>query len=140
MIQSIINSICCLEYNADSLVADSVNALAVEAQQSVNPWMLMIVGMTTVFIGLVVINITINILKKLTHGKIKKETIEDEQEESKIIEALRKNVKLDEDEITALSLGIAIEYELYYSDEEQVMTFNYPDREPGWINTRRNNG
>lgn len=140
MIQSIIYSLTTIDSNADTIVSDSLNVLTTQTPVSVNPWMLMIVGMTTVFVGLVIINITINVLKKLTHGKIKKETIEDEKEESKIIEALRKNVKLSEDEITALSLGIAIEYELYYSDEEQLMTFNYPDREPGWINTRRQNG
>lgn len=133
MMNNIVSTLMILEANS----SDSLDLLAAQTQQSVNPWMLMVVGMTTVFIGLVVINMTINLLKKLTHQRMKTEAIENEEEESKIIEALRRNVNLSEDEIIALSLGIAIEYELYYSDEEQIMTFNYPDREPGWINTRR---
>lgn len=133
MMSNIVSTLMILEANS----SDSLDLLAAQTQQSVNPWMLMVVGMTTVFIGLVVINMTINLLKKLTHQRMKTEAIENEEEESKIIEALRRNVNLSEDEIIALSLGIAIEYELYYSDEEQIMTFNYPDREPGWINTRR---
>ncbi len=117
-----------------SMPSDTLVKIA--GNSSVNPWTLMIVGMITVFVGLIVINITINVLKQITNRKEKSEAIE-EYNETKIIESLMKHIDLSEDEITAISLGLAIEYELYYSDEERVLTFNYPDREPGWINTRR---
>ncbi len=118
-----------------AIVGDSILDISGNNVTGVNPWTLMMVGMITVFVGLLIINITINLLKIFTQDK-KKHNNEDEKE-IKITKQLLKKVSLTQDEILAVSMGIAIEYELYYSDDEQILTFNYADREPSWLETRR---
>lgn len=117
------------------IASDSVLDTSGNNVMDMNPWTLMMVGMITVFFGLLIINITINLLKIFTQHK-NKHNKEDEKE-IKITKQLLKKVNLTQDEILAVSMGIAIEYELYYSDDEQILTFNYADREPSWLKTRR---
>ncbi len=117
------------------IASDSVLDTSGNNVMDMNPWTLMMVGMITVFFGLLIINITINLLKIFTQDK-NKHNKEDEKE-IKITKQLLKKVNLTQDEILAVSMGIAIEYELYYSDDEQILTFNYADREPSWLKTRR---
>lgn len=119
-----------------AIASDSMLNVAGNNVVDVNPWTLMMVGMITVFFGLLIINITINLLKKFTQDKKKKNNNEDEKE-IKITKQLLENVNLTQDEILAVSMGISIEFELYYSDDEQALTFNYADRKPSWLETRR---
>ncbi len=134
LIDIIISSIF-ISADTTSIVSDSILEISGNQIVDVNPWTLMIVGMITVFFGLLIINITINLLKIFTQDK-KKHSDEDEKEIN-ITKQLLKKVNLTQDEILAVSMGIAIEYELYYSDAEQILTFNYPEREPSWLSTRR---
>ena len=117
------------------IVGDSILDTSGNNVVDVNPWTLMMVGMITVFFGLLIINITINLLKIFTQDK--KNYNKEDEKEIEITKQLLKKVNLTQDEILAVSMGIAIEYELYYSDDEQILTFNYADRDPSWIETRR---
>ena len=76
-----------------------------------------------------------NLLKIFTQDK--KNYNKEDEKEIEITKQLLKKVNLTQDEILAVSMGIAIEYELYYSGDEQILTFNYADRDPSWIETRR---
>ena len=108
------------------IVGDSILDTSGNNVVDVNPWTLMMVGMITVFSGLLIIFTQ----DKKNHNK-------EDEKEIEITKQLLKKVNLTQDEILAVSMGIAIEYELYYSDDEQILTFNYADRDPSWIETRR---
>ena len=102
-----------------------------------NPGSLAFVGMITVFSGLIVLNLFINFLKFISHAGINKEQQTIEESDDSYNEALLKNIELDDDEVLAVSLGLAIEYDLYYTDKENELTFSYPDKNPMLLNKRR---
>ncbi|MFO8062724.1 MAG: OadG family protein [bacterium] len=102
-----------------------------------NPGPMVLVGMITVFSGLIVLNLFINFLKFISHAGITREQNAVEESDDSYNEALLKNIELDDDEVLAVSLGLAIEYDLYYSERENKLTFSYPDKNPMLLNKRR---
>lgn len=108
-----------------------LTALFAQTKDTVNPWTLMAVGMGTVFIGLIILNLFINSLKKIFNRDLHVQDSEDKASED-FTKDLLKNIVLTDDEVLAVSLAIAIEYDLYYAYEPDMLTINSEDRLPIW--------
>ena len=102
-----------------------------QTKDAVNPWTLMAVGMGTVFVGLIILNLFINGMKKILNRELHIKDKEDKASED-FTKDLLKNITLSDDEILAVSLAIAIEYDLYYAYESDILTIVSEDKMPMW--------
>jgi len=108
------------------------------SSSEIGPVALTIIGMSTVFLGLVVMNLFINLLKfvvnKPDEDEKKREASQKVHEQA--VTAVEET-ELTEDEFYALAVAVHIENELNYIIADESLTINWQDREPAWTRIRR---
>ncbi|MGE3062749.1 MAG: OadG family transporter subunit [bacterium] len=138
---------------ADSMAADSIStdssmiqqdssstvnsSLVVDAKETknVSPLTLTLLGMLTVFSGLLIMQLFINTLKLILNPPPKKIAVTKEEEVNK---GLLSNVDLTEDEMVATITAVMMESKLHHSISNDKLTIKWQDKNPHWISTRRN--
>ncbi|GEM_PF-7041930 len=103
--------------------------------KNVSPITLTILGMLTVFAGLLIMQLFINILKLILNPPPKKKEVTKEEEVNK---GLMANVELTEDETVATITAVMMESKLHHSISHEKLTLKWQDKDPHWISTRRN--
>ena len=115
----------------------SNTGLAIDSKETknVSPVTLTILGMLTVFAGLLIMQLFINGLKLLLNPPPKKEKEVTKEEE--VNKGLLSNVGLTEDEIVATITAVMMESKLHHSISHEKLTLKWQDKNPHWISTRR---
>ena len=103
--------------------------------KNINPITLTILGMLTVFVGLLIMQFFINILKLTLNPPPRKKEMTKEEEINK---GLLSNVELTEDEVVATITAVMMESKLHHSISHEKLTLKWQDRNPHWISIRRN--
>ena len=121
---------------ASSTAAKSTG-LTVDAKETknVSPITLTILGMLTVFAGLLIMQLFINMLKLILNPTPKKKEVTKEEEVNK---GLLANIELTEDEMVATITAVMMESKLHHSISHEKLTLKWHDKNPHWISTRRN--
>ncbi|MEO0289323.1 MAG: OadG family protein [candidate division WOR-3 bacterium] len=103
----------------------------------VNPYFLPVVGLVAVFMGLVLIQIFINILKKILNPPqkgFKDKKVED------FNKSILEKIELDEEELVAISTALVLEYKLHHTLSKDKLTIKWEDKPPYWFYARSKNG
>jgi len=127
------------EAQKDTLQAKQTSntGLAIDSKETknVSPITLTILGMITVFAGLLVMQLFINGLKLILNPPPKKGKEVTKEEE--VNKGLLSNVELTEDEVVATITAVMMESNLHHSISDEKLTIKWNDRNPHWISARR---
>lgn len=105
-----------------------------KAEKQIGPIALTVLGMTTVFVGLLIMQLFINLLKLFLNPPPK---VKEKSKEEEYNKAILNSVELTEDETVATVTAILMESKLHHSVSNDKLTLKWADREPNWLKTRR---
>lgn len=103
----------------------------------INPYLLPVVGLLAVFSGLVLIQIFINVLKKILNPPqkgFKDKKVED------FNKSILEKIELDEEELVAISTALVIEHKLHHTLSKDKLTIKWEEKPPYWFYARSKNG
>lgn len=103
----------------------------------VNPYFLPVVGLVAVFTGLILIQIFINILKKILNPPQK--DVKDKKVED-FNKSILEKIEIDEEELVAISTALVLEYKLHHTLSKDKLTIKWEDKPPYWFYARSKNG
>lgn len=109
---------------------------AADSRGDIGPVALTIIGMGTVFLGLIIMNLFINLLKSAVNPAEKPEKKKAEPASEKR-ETEAESILLTDDELYAVALAVHMENELNYSVSDETLTINWRDKDPSWFRIRR---
>lgn len=99
-------------------------------KEPINPYFLPLIGMTVVFVGLLIMQIFINLLKHILNVPIKELKDKNTEDYNK---SILEKIEFNEEELTAITTALILEHNLYHSVSNDKLTIKWEDKPPYWF-------
>ncbi len=104
-----------------------------DSKEPINPYFLPFIGIAVVFVGLLIMQIFINLLKHILNVPIKE--LKDKKTED-FNKSILEKIELNEEELTAITTALILEHKLYHSVSNEKLTIKWEDKPPYWFYAR----